>query len=131
MEPNPEIQSRRRSIYLLPNLFTTGGLFGGFFAIIAASQGRFERRARFASAEAIQPVAEFGQGLALERIPVHPARFRHSHCTGPDSAYSTAAASSTLGGSSTSAMITASAITIAKNGTRSALGPLPLPLKLV
>ena len=42
MEPNPEIQSRRRSIYLLPNLFTTGGLFGGFFAIIAASQGRFE-----------------------------------------------------------------------------------------
>ncbi len=33
---------RRRGIYLLPNLFTTGGLFGGFFAIIAASQGRFE-----------------------------------------------------------------------------------------
>jgi CDP-diacylglycerol--serine O-phosphatidyltransferase len=34
--------TRRRGIYLLPNLFTTGGLFGGFFAIIAASQGRFE-----------------------------------------------------------------------------------------
>lgn len=33
---------RGRGIYLLPNLFTTGGLFGGFFAIIAASQGRFE-----------------------------------------------------------------------------------------
>jgi CDP-diacylglycerol--serine O-phosphatidyltransferase len=33
---------RSRSIYLLPNLFTTGGLFAGFFAIIAASQGRFE-----------------------------------------------------------------------------------------
>ena len=33
---------RSRSIYLLPNLFTTGGLFGGFFAIIAAAQGRFE-----------------------------------------------------------------------------------------
>ena len=33
---------RPRAIYLLPNLFTTGGLFGGFFAIIAASQGRFE-----------------------------------------------------------------------------------------
>ena len=33
---------RPRGIYLLPNLFTTGGLFGGFFAIIAASQGRFE-----------------------------------------------------------------------------------------
>ena len=33
---------RPRAIYLLPNLFTTGGLFAGFFAIIAASQGRFE-----------------------------------------------------------------------------------------
>ena len=33
---------RSRTIYLLPNLFTTGGLFAGFFAIIAASQGRFE-----------------------------------------------------------------------------------------
>ncbi len=32
---------RPRGIYLLPNLFTTGGLFAGFFAIIAASQGRF------------------------------------------------------------------------------------------
>ena len=32
---------RRKGIYLLPNLFTTGGLFSGFFAIIAASQGRF------------------------------------------------------------------------------------------
>jgi len=29
-----------RGIYLLPNLFTTGGLFAGFYAIIAASQGR-------------------------------------------------------------------------------------------
>ncbi|WP_256646200.1 CDP-diacylglycerol--serine O-phosphatidyltransferase [Thermomonas paludicola] len=36
--PRPRV----RGIYLLPNLFTTGGLFGGFFAIIAASQGRFE-----------------------------------------------------------------------------------------
>ena len=33
---------RGRGIYLLPNLFTSGGLFAGFFAIIAASQGRFE-----------------------------------------------------------------------------------------
>lgn len=38
MAPRP----RARGIYLLPNLFTTGGLFSGFFAIIAASQGRFE-----------------------------------------------------------------------------------------
>ena len=39
--PGPQ-RPRPRSIYLLPNLFTTAGLFGGFFAIIAASQGRFE-----------------------------------------------------------------------------------------
>lgn len=38
----PPPRPRSRSIYLLPNLFTTGGLFAGFFAIIAASQGRFE-----------------------------------------------------------------------------------------
>lgn len=30
----------RRGVYLLPNLFTTGGLFAGFFAIVAAIQGR-------------------------------------------------------------------------------------------
>jgi len=43
-EHDDEIPPRPRSrgIYLLPNLFTTGGLFGGFFAIIAASQGRIE-----------------------------------------------------------------------------------------
>lgn len=40
--PPARPRPRGRSIYLLPNLFTTGGLFGGFFAIIAASQGKFE-----------------------------------------------------------------------------------------
>ena len=39
-QPDPTPR-RGRGIYLLPNLFTTGGLFAGFFAIIAASQGRF------------------------------------------------------------------------------------------
>ncbi|HET7065922.1 MAG TPA: CDP-diacylglycerol--serine O-phosphatidyltransferase, partial [Rudaea sp.] len=29
----------RRGIYLLPNLFTTGALFAGFYAIIAAISG--------------------------------------------------------------------------------------------
>ena len=42
MDETPLQRPRGRGIYLLPNLFTTGGLFGGFFAIIAASQGRFE-----------------------------------------------------------------------------------------
>lgn len=30
-----------RGVYLLPNLFTTGGLFAGFYAIIAASTGHY------------------------------------------------------------------------------------------
>ena len=30
---------RRRGIYLLPNLFTTGALFSGFYAIVAAMNG--------------------------------------------------------------------------------------------
>lgn len=33
---------RRRGIYLLPNLFTTGALFAGFYAVIAALRGDFE-----------------------------------------------------------------------------------------
>ncbi len=37
MKPPP----RSRSIYLLPNLFTTAGLFAGFYAIIAAANGDF------------------------------------------------------------------------------------------
>src|SRR5246127_1250419 len=37
---NPEL--RRRGIYILPNLFTTAALFGGFFAIVQAMNGRFE-----------------------------------------------------------------------------------------
>lgn len=36
---------RRQGIYLLPNLFTTGGLFAGFYAIIAAFRGDFESAA--------------------------------------------------------------------------------------
>jgi CDP-diacylglycerol--serine O-phosphatidyltransferase len=40
---NPEL--RRRGIYVLPNLFTTAALFAGFFAIVQAMQGDFERAA--------------------------------------------------------------------------------------
>jgi CDP-diacylglycerol--serine O-phosphatidyltransferase len=36
---------KRRGIYLLPNLFTTAALFSGFFAILAAMNGRFEHAA--------------------------------------------------------------------------------------
>lgn len=40
---NPEL--RRKGIYILPNLFTTAALFSGFFAIVMAMQGSFERAA--------------------------------------------------------------------------------------
>lgn len=33
---------RHRGIYLLPNLFTTGAMFSGFYAITSAINGRFE-----------------------------------------------------------------------------------------
>jgi len=36
-----ERQTRRRGIYLLPNLFTTAALFAGFFAVVSAIQGRY------------------------------------------------------------------------------------------
>lgn len=35
----------RKGVYLLPNLFTTGALFGGFFAIVAAMHGNFAHAA--------------------------------------------------------------------------------------
>ncbi len=38
-------KKRHRGIYLLPNLFTTAGLFAGFYAIISAMNGRFEAAA--------------------------------------------------------------------------------------
>lgn len=42
---NPNTPKRRRGIYLLPNLFTTAALFAGYYAIVAAMQGRFEAAA--------------------------------------------------------------------------------------
>lgn len=36
---------RRRGVYLLPNLFTTGALFAGFYAVIAAMRDDFESAA--------------------------------------------------------------------------------------
>lgn len=38
---DPQERQRRRGIYLLPNLFTTATLFGGFYAIIASLRGEF------------------------------------------------------------------------------------------
>ncbi|MGB1800507.1 MAG: CDP-diacylglycerol--serine O-phosphatidyltransferase [Gammaproteobacteria bacterium] len=39
------MSDRRRGIYLLPNLFTTGALFAGFYSIIASMNHQFESAA--------------------------------------------------------------------------------------
>ncbi len=50
MRRNPDRQKDprrpgRKGIYILPNLFTTGGLFFGFYAIVQATKGDFENAA--------------------------------------------------------------------------------------
>ena len=53
IEPSPRMRRRKlldpalreRSIYLLPNLFTSAALFAGFYAIVQAMNGRFEHAA--------------------------------------------------------------------------------------
>ncbi|HLS50605.1 MAG TPA: CDP-diacylglycerol--serine O-phosphatidyltransferase [Burkholderiaceae bacterium] len=42
MPTSPDEIRRRRSIYLLPNAFTTANLFSGFYAIVQAINGRYE-----------------------------------------------------------------------------------------
>ncbi|MZR61379.1 CDP-diacylglycerol--serine O-phosphatidyltransferase [Alcanivorax sp. DP30] len=37
--------ARHKGVYLLPNLFTTGALFAGFYAIVSAMNGMFENAA--------------------------------------------------------------------------------------
>ncbi|WPB58780.1 CDP-diacylglycerol--serine O-phosphatidyltransferase [Xylophilus sp. GOD-11R] len=39
------VRKRRKGIYILPNLFTLAALFGGFYAIVMAMDGRFEMAA--------------------------------------------------------------------------------------
>jgi CDP-diacylglycerol---serine O-phosphatidyltransferase len=41
---NPEllVRKRRKGIYILPNLFTLAALFGGFYAVVMAMNGRFD-----------------------------------------------------------------------------------------
>ena len=45
MLESEQIQKRKRGIYLLPNLFTTAALFSGFYAVLAAINGKFEHAA--------------------------------------------------------------------------------------
>ena len=44
-KPLINAEMRRRGIYLLPNLFTTAGLFAGFYAIVQAMNTRFDQAA--------------------------------------------------------------------------------------
>jgi CDP-diacylglycerol--serine O-phosphatidyltransferase len=44
-EPENSVRKSRRGIYLLPNMFTTAGLFAGFYAIVAAMSERYEAAA--------------------------------------------------------------------------------------
>ncbi len=43
--PKKPREGLKKGIYLLPNLFTTAALFGGFYAIISAMNGLFEQAA--------------------------------------------------------------------------------------
>jgi CDP-diacylglycerol--serine O-phosphatidyltransferase len=44
-EGETPVRPRRKGIYILPNLFTLAALFGGFYAIVMAMNGRFEQAA--------------------------------------------------------------------------------------
>ena len=44
-ELDQERPRRARGIYLLPNLLTTAALFAGFYAVLAAMNGQFEKAA--------------------------------------------------------------------------------------
>jgi CDP-diacylglycerol--serine O-phosphatidyltransferase len=39
------VRKRRKGIYILPNLFTIAALFGGFYAVVMAMNGRFDQAA--------------------------------------------------------------------------------------
>ena len=39
------VRPRRKGVYVLPNLFTLAALFGGFYAVVMAMNGRFEQAA--------------------------------------------------------------------------------------
>jgi len=45
MDQRTAPSTRRKGIYLLPNLLTTGGLFAGFYSIVASIDGNFQAAA--------------------------------------------------------------------------------------
>jgi CDP-diacylglycerol--serine O-phosphatidyltransferase len=57
----------RKGIYILPNLFTTAGLFAGFFAIVQAMNGHFESA----------PIAVF-IAMVMDGLDGRVARWTHT-----------------------------------------------------
>ncbi len=45
LEDQTLVRKRRKGIYILPNLFTLAGLFGGFYAVVMAVNGEFDKAA--------------------------------------------------------------------------------------
>ena len=65
-EPGP-FRPRRRGVFLLPNLLTTGTLFAGFYSIVAAIDGNFDRAA----------IAVFG-AMLFDGLDGRVARWTHT-----------------------------------------------------
>ena len=51
------LRKRRKGIYILPNLFTLAALFGGFYAVVMAMDGRFDLAAVVTDASAQHRIA--------------------------------------------------------------------------
>ena len=47
MEGRDQHENLRRGVFLLPNLLTTGGLFSGFYSIVATMNGNYLMAAWF------------------------------------------------------------------------------------
>ena len=65
--PSPAERPRRRGVFLLPNLLTTAALFAGFYAIVAAIDGNFDRAA----------IAIFG-AMLFDGLDGRVARWTHT-----------------------------------------------------
>ena len=89
------VRKRRKGIYILPNLFTLAALFGGFYSIVMAMNGRFDLAALGGSrlrrvvlvdclmtGTDLQDVA--GEDLLLERCDLREADLTGASLRGAD-----------------------------------------------
>lgn len=61
------VRKRRKGIYVLPNLFTLAALFGGFYAVVMAMNGRFD----------LATIGVFA-AMVLDSLDGRVARFTHT-----------------------------------------------------